>query len=137
MCFFLKMLCFFWTLPVLLQRWFSTCLVCVHTLTPRENRVRNILKIRKKNTIINEHPVEDTIHSIFIGEKQPLWSTVAVRHLLFVKRFIFLFFYYPRAKTPWTWLSPRNLMHCGDIRWYWTVIKSGLLCRKSKSRNQC
>ena len=26
---------FFWTLPALLQRWFSTCLVCSHTLTPR------------------------------------------------------------------------------------------------------
>ena len=25
---------------VLLQRWLSTCLVCVHTLTPRENRER-------------------------------------------------------------------------------------------------
>ena len=36
--FFLKILWFFWTLPVLLQRWWSTCLVCVHTLTPRENR---------------------------------------------------------------------------------------------------
>ena len=35
---------FFWTLSVLLQRWFSTCLVCVHTLTPREYRVRNIFK---------------------------------------------------------------------------------------------
>ena len=32
------MLWFFWTLPVLLQRWCSTCLVCVHTLTQRENR---------------------------------------------------------------------------------------------------
>ena len=28
------------TLPVLLQRWCSTCLVCVHTLTPREDRER-------------------------------------------------------------------------------------------------
>ena len=28
--FLLKKLWFFWTLPVLLQRWFSTCLVCVH-----------------------------------------------------------------------------------------------------------
>ena len=37
--FFLKI---FWTLPILLQRRCSTCLVCVHTLTPRENRVRNI-----------------------------------------------------------------------------------------------
>ena len=34
--FFLKMLWFFLTLPVLLQRWCSTCPVCVHTLTPRE-----------------------------------------------------------------------------------------------------
>ena len=40
MCFFLKILLFFWTLPVLLQRWFSTCLVCVHSLTTRENRER-------------------------------------------------------------------------------------------------
>ena len=40
---------FFWTLPVLLQRWFSTCLVCVRTLTPRENReVQNILKSSEK-----------------------------------------------------------------------------------------
>ena len=32
LCFFLKMLWFCWTLPVLLQqRWCSTCLVCVHT----------------------------------------------------------------------------------------------------------
>ena len=38
--FFLKILLFFWPLPVLLQRWCSTCLVCVHTLTPRENRER-------------------------------------------------------------------------------------------------
>ena len=51
------MLWFFWTLPVLLQRWFSTCLVCVHILTPRENRVRNILNNSDKNTIFNEHPV--------------------------------------------------------------------------------
>ena len=38
--FFFKMLEFFWTLSVLLERWCSTCLVCVHTLTPRENRER-------------------------------------------------------------------------------------------------
>ena len=38
--FFLKILWFFLTLPVLLQRWCSTCPVCVHTLTPRENRER-------------------------------------------------------------------------------------------------
>ena len=38
--------------PVLRQRWCSTCLVCVHTLTPRENqrktRVRNIIKSLEK-----------------------------------------------------------------------------------------
>ena len=55
--FCLKILWFFWTLPVLQQRWFSTCLLCVHKLTPRENRVRNILKNSEKNTIFNEHPV--------------------------------------------------------------------------------
>ena len=38
--FSLEFMFFFWTLPVLMQRWFSTCLVCVHTLTPRENRER-------------------------------------------------------------------------------------------------
>ena len=48
---------FFLTLPVLQQRWFSTCLLCVHKLKPRENRVRNILKNSEKNTIFNEHPV--------------------------------------------------------------------------------
>ena len=60
LCFFLKILWSFWTLPVLLQRWFSTCLVCVHTLTPRENRERQspeYFKIFEKNTIFNEHPV--------------------------------------------------------------------------------
>ena len=36
--FFLKTLLFFLTLPVLLQRWCSTCLVGVHT--QRENRER-------------------------------------------------------------------------------------------------
>ena len=61
-CFFpLKMLWFFWTLPVLLQRWWSTCLVCVHIMTPRENRERPESKIFKnipKNTTFNEHPVD-------------------------------------------------------------------------------
>ena len=38
--FFPKILWFFWTLPVLLQRWCSSCLVCVHTLTLRANRER-------------------------------------------------------------------------------------------------
>ena len=37
--FFLKFFWFFWTLPVLLQRWCSTC-HCVHSLTPRGNRER-------------------------------------------------------------------------------------------------
>ena len=36
--FFLKMLWFFLTLPVLLQRWCSTCHLAVHTLTLRINR---------------------------------------------------------------------------------------------------
>ena len=40
--FFLKIFWIFWTLSVLLQRWCSTCLACVHTLTSRENRVRKI-----------------------------------------------------------------------------------------------
>ena len=36
----IKMLWFFLTLPVLIQRWCSTCLVCVLTLTPRQNSER-------------------------------------------------------------------------------------------------
>ena len=43
--FFLKILWFFWTLSDLLQRWCSTCLACVHTLTPRENRERQASKM--------------------------------------------------------------------------------------------
>ena len=54
-------------LPVLLQLWCSTCLVCVHTLTPRENRVRNIFKNSEKNTIFNEHPVH-SLQSILISK---------------------------------------------------------------------
>ena len=50
--FFLKIFEFFWTLPVLLHRWCSTCLVCVHTHWQRgkteKSRVRNILKSSKK-----------------------------------------------------------------------------------------
>ena len=42
---------FFLKICVLLQRWCSTCLVCVHTLTPRENRVRNIFKSSEKHNI--------------------------------------------------------------------------------------
>ena len=38
--FYLIFFRFFETLPVLLQRWCSTCLVCVHTLPQRENRER-------------------------------------------------------------------------------------------------
>ena len=57
--FFLKMLWFFWTLPVLLQRWCSTCLVCVHTLTLRETekgQSPEYFKSSKKNNF-NKHPV--------------------------------------------------------------------------------
>ena len=76
MCFFPKILWFFWTLPVLLQRWFSTCLVCVHTLTPRENRVRNIfLKIGKIQYLMNTlyytqwHPKKSLHLGILSGAK--------------------------------------------------------------------
>ena len=55
------MLWFFWTLPVLLQRWLSTCLVCVHTLTPRENRVRNIFKNSEKTKYL--------MNTLYLDEK--------------------------------------------------------------------
>ena len=55
-CLFSLKLWFFWTLSVLLQRWFSTCLVCVHKLSSRENRERPesgiFLKIRKKTPYV-------------------------------------------------------------------------------------
>ena len=72
--FFLKILWFFWALPVLLQRWCSTCLVCVHTLTPRENRVRNISINSEKNTIFKEqHPVYKILYrSINLFRQFPL-----------------------------------------------------------------
>ena len=38
--FFLKISWIFWTLRVLLKRWCSICLVCVHTVTTKENRER-------------------------------------------------------------------------------------------------
>ena len=68
----------FWTLPLLLQRWCSTCLLCVHTLTPRENRERsesgNILK-SSKNTICNEHPVSSTQWEVYSRWLAILWTT--------------------------------------------------------------
>ena len=61
--FFLKMLWFFLTLPVLLQRWCSTCLVCVYTYWHKRKTERGQcpenFKIFGKNTISNEHPVEN------------------------------------------------------------------------------
>ena len=38
--FFLQILWFFWTLPVMLQCWWCLTCHCVHTLTPRGNRER-------------------------------------------------------------------------------------------------
>ena len=58
--FFLQMLWFFWTLPVLLQRLCSTCLVCVHTRhrgKTEKGKSPEYLKICEKNTISNELPV--------------------------------------------------------------------------------
>ena len=81
LCFFLKILCFFWTLPVLLQRWFSTCLVCVHTLTPKENRERPesgiFLKNRKKT-----QNLMNTLYFISLTtehtKSRPVWEIIAV-----------------------------------------------------------
>ena len=57
--FFLQIFWIFWTLPVLLQRWCSTCLACVvYTHWHREKTESGIFwKNRKKTTIFNEHPV--------------------------------------------------------------------------------
>ena len=67
MCFFLKILWFFWTLQVLLQHWFSTCLVCVHTLTRRETRVRNILNNSEKT----QYLMNTLYLSIYVGTASP------------------------------------------------------------------
>ena len=53
-CVFLEMLWFFWTLPVLLQCWCSTCHLEVQALSPEFGIY---FKIFKKSTILNEHPV--------------------------------------------------------------------------------
>ena len=77
--FFLKILWFFLTLPVLLQRWCSTCRVCVHTLTGKTEKDQSLeySKICGKNTIFNEHPVYHSISSSIFWDtdylhKQPL-----------------------------------------------------------------
>ena len=58
MFFFLKILWFFWTLKVLLQRWWSTCHLVVRVHTTLENRERPesgiYFKVFEKNTIFNE-----------------------------------------------------------------------------------
>ena len=83
---------FFWTLPVLLQRWCSTCPVCVHTLTPRENRVRNILN-NSENTIFNEHPVskKESKHA-FDKRKRPRKKFPPLKTWLIPKYFLQLLF---------------------------------------------
>ena len=60
MCFFLKMLWFSWTLPVLLQRWCSTCHLAPQAWSVHTHREKSesgkYLRILK-NTIFNEHSV--------------------------------------------------------------------------------
>ena len=72
--FFLKVLWFFWTLPVVLQRWCSTCLVCVHKLRPRENRVQNILN--------NSEKTQYLMNTLYILREAVnfvnLWRTVCI-----------------------------------------------------------
>ena len=63
MCFFLKILWFFWTLPVLLV-FYLPC-VCAHTDNEGERPESGIfLNLWKKNTIFNEHPVFHSLKSI-------------------------------------------------------------------------
>ena len=52
--------------------------MCVHTLTPRENRVRNIFKNSEKNTIFNEHPVP---HLFFFVMFLFLWPGKGIRRI--------------------------------------------------------
>ena len=67
LCFFLKIRWFFLTMPVLLQRGCSICLVIVHTLTPRENRerprVRNIFKSMEETQYLM-----NTLYLIYLGD---------------------------------------------------------------------
>ena len=62
------MLWFFWTLPVLLQRWCSTCMVCVYTHWHKgkteKGQSPEYSKIFGKNTIFDEHPVCHVFYSI-------------------------------------------------------------------------
>ena len=60
-------MCFFWTLPVLLQRWFSTW--CEYTYWYRgkteKGQSPEYFKIFRKNTIFNEHPVLECLLLFF------------------------------------------------------------------------
>ena len=52
---------FFWTLPVLLQRWCSTCLTHWHRGKAEKEQSPEYSKIFRKNTIFHEHPVPPLI----------------------------------------------------------------------------
>ena len=93
---------FFWTLPVLLQRWFSICLVCVHTDAKgkqRKARVGNIFKNFRKNTIFNEHPVDKFEYLSFKGDlvNCHFWH-VGEPFLLMFHNVLF-------TKTEWNWVE--------------------------------
>ena len=101
------MLWFFWSLPILLQRWCSTCLMCVRTHTDTEGKqrkasVRNILKYSKKIQYLMNTLYMVNIH-LWSG-----WPMVIVYQLLnfYMHRYIFA------EITPWkfslTLFSPNN-----------------------------
>ena len=77
LCFLLNMSWFFWTLPVLLQRWCSTS-----NLTPREIKKGQspeyILK-SSKNTIFNEPCIR-----IFILELENLQTDLTTIHVMYI-----------------------------------------------------
>ena len=78
------MLWFFWTLPVLLQCWCFSLLVCVQTLTPRENRERPesgiFLNLRKKTQYLM-----NTLYVLLIA--CPLISASSYKNILLKRYF--------------------------------------------------
>ena len=122
MCFFLKIYWFFWTLPVLLQHWFSTCLVCVHTLTTRENRDSQspeYFKILGKKTIFNEHPVLEPLRLIiFHLEATCTWKICMRAQFSFSKyEHIMKIFAFIKVYN-WKWISKIRFMYILCIKGY-------------------
>ena len=78
--FFLKILLFFLTLPVLLQCWCSTCLAHWHRGKTEKDQSPEYSKIFRKNTIFNEHPIYTLYSRILLFKKIQYYVTLSFWH---------------------------------------------------------